>query len=93
MTGTEILEVMLLLDARLARPAAGWKLEVRAKMCDTRRGVPSGSRRIDQGTVFESPALLPGDLFINYRNCETEFAFRLSSDIAGVQPIFRSRGN
>ena len=35
-----------------------------------------------EGTVFESPALLPGDLFMISRNCEFEFAFRLSSDIA-----------
>ena len=32
------------------------------------------------GTVFQSPAELPAPLFINYRNCECEFAFELAAD-------------
>ncbi len=74
---------MLLLDARLARPAAGWKIGGASEDVRRAENCPSPAPgRLYEGTVFESPALLPGDLFINYRNCETEFAFRLSSDIA-----------
>jgi 2-keto-4-pentenoate hydratase len=45
-------------------------------------GLPSPSPgRLYRGRVFSSPARLAAELFINYRNVECEFAFRLAAPL------------
>jgi 2-keto-4-pentenoate hydratase len=77
-----ILQVIVQLDARLARSHVGWKIGGASEDVRRAESCPSPAPgRLYAGTVFESPALLPRELFINYRNCESEFAFRLSADL------------
>jgi 2-keto-4-pentenoate hydratase len=40
------------------------------------------SGRLFDGHVHTTPADLPAKLFTTFRNCETEFAFRLAHDLA-----------
>jgi 2-oxo-hept-3-ene-1,7-dioate hydratase len=76
-----VIKVILALDERLGRPAAGWKIGAASEEIRRAEGLPSPSPGlIYQGTVFPSGSLLPPELFINYRNCECEFAFQLALD-------------
>jgi 2-keto-4-pentenoate hydratase len=73
-----VMNVLLRLDERLGRPAVGWKIGAASKEVQVSEGLPGPSPgRIYRGTVFQSPAALPPELFINYRNVECELAFRL----------------
>jgi 2-keto-4-pentenoate hydratase len=70
--------VALALDERLGWEPAGWKIGAASNEIRMSEGLPGASPgRIYRPTVFESPARLPARLFINYRNVECEFAFRL----------------
>jgi len=69
-------------NAQLAWPAAGWKVGAAAKEIQEAEGVPEPMPgRLSQKGVYASPARLPGELFINYRCSECEFAFRLGADL------------
>jgi 2-keto-4-pentenoate hydratase len=73
--------VLLAVDRGLGLAGAGWKIGAASE--DVRRAerLPSPSPGvIYPGTIFPSDALLPAALFINYRCCECEFAFRLNLD-------------
>src|SRR5947209_1973707 len=74
--------VLLRLDERLGRPGAGWKIGAASQEVRQSEGLPGPCPgRIYAGTVFPSPAALPPELFINYRNVECELAFRLTDPI------------
>ena len=76
-----VLRVMLALDQRRGRAGAGWKIGAASEDVRRAEGVPGPSPGIIyRDTIFPSGTLLPPDLFINYRNCEREFAFQLSLD-------------
>jgi 2-keto-4-pentenoate hydratase len=77
-----VLEVVLRLEDRLGYPAAGWKIGAASEEVRRSEGLPSPAPgRIYAHTVHRSPARLAPDSFINYRNCECEFAFRLARDL------------
>jgi 2-keto-4-pentenoate hydratase len=76
-----VVAVFLALEDRAPGRRAGWKIGAAADEIRRAEGVPSPSPgRIYGHTVFTSPAELPSGLFINYRNCECEFAFELGVD-------------
>ncbi len=97
-----VVRVLLGLDAALGRPGAGWKIGAASEEIRRAEGLPSPSPgRIYGGTIFDSGAQLGPELFINYRNCECEFAFELGMDFpardepyteadaaAGVESLF-----
>jgi 2-keto-4-pentenoate hydratase len=99
---TSVVRVVLALDERLAWEGCGWKIGAAAEEIRRAEGVPCPSPgRIYHRGVFASPAKLPRALFINYRNCECEFAFELGVDFpvrdrawteadarAGVESLF-----
>jgi 2-keto-4-pentenoate hydratase len=77
-----VMKVSLLLDRRLGRAPAGWKIGAASEEVRRSEGLPGPAPgRLYRDAVFESPARLPADLFINYRNVECEFAFRLADAI------------
>ena len=76
-----VVQVMLALDQRPGRPGGGWKIGGASEEIRRAEGVPSPSPGIIyRDTIFASGTLLPPELFINYRNCESEFAFQVSLD-------------
>ncbi len=75
--------VGLLLDQRIGRAPAGWKIGAASEDIRRAEGLPGPvPGRIYLDTVFRSPATLPASLFINYRNVECELAFRLGEAVA-----------
>ena len=73
--------VSLALDARRGLRGVGWKIGAASQDIRRAEGVPGPSPgRIYDGTVFPSGASLGPEFFINYRNIECEFAFRLGLD-------------
>jgi 2-keto-4-pentenoate hydratase len=73
--------VALALDKRLGWEACGWKIGAASEEIRRSEGVPSPSAgRIYRRGRYLSPARLPAELFVNYRNCECEFAFELGVD-------------
>lgn len=76
-----VIKVLLALDQLTGRPTAGWKIGAASAEIRQAEGLPGPSPGlIYQGTVFPSGAELPPELFVNYRNCECEFAFELAAD-------------
>ena len=76
-----VIKVLLALDELTGRAPAGWKIGAASAEIRQAEGLPGPSPGvIYAGTVFPSGAELPPELFINYRNCECEFAFELSAD-------------
>ena len=77
------MQVSLDLHTRLGWTPAGWKIGAASEEVRRSEGLPGPAPgRIYGKTVFESPARLPAALFINYRNVECEFAFRLGEPIS-----------
>lgn len=73
--------VVLALDERLGWESAGWKVGAASAEVRHAEGLPSPTPgRIYKHAVFSSGAGLAPELFINYRNCECEFAFELGLD-------------
>ena len=89
-----VVQVVLQLDERLGRAPAGWKIGAASEEIRRAEGLPGPSPgRIYLDTVFRSPAVLPGALFINFRNVECEFAFRLGDGIpAARRAVHRGGG-
>ncbi len=83
-----VVRVILALDERLGWEGCGWKIGAAAADIRAAEGVPSPSPgRIYRHGVRRSPARLPAELFVNYRCCESEFAFELGVDFpAREQP-------
>jgi 2-oxo-3-hexenedioate decarboxylase/2-keto-4-pentenoate hydratase len=78
-----VVQVVLRLDERLGRAPAGWKIGAASEEIRRAEGLPGPSPgRIYLDTVFTSPAALPAELFINFRNVECELAFRLGRGFA-----------
>jgi 2-keto-4-pentenoate hydratase len=78
-----VMQVSLLLDKRLGWEPAGWKIGAASEEVRRAEGLPGPAPgRVYRNTIFESPARLPRSLFINYRNAECEFAFRLAEQIS-----------
>jgi 2-keto-4-pentenoate hydratase len=77
-----LMTIVFRLDARLGWAPAGWKIGAASAEVRQAEGLPSPAPgRLHRRGVFESPAILPKFLFINYRNSECEFAFRLGADL------------
>jgi 2-keto-4-pentenoate hydratase len=73
-----VTRVALELADRLGTDPAGWKIGAASEEVRRAEGLPGASPgRIYRATVRSSPASLGSELFINYRNVECEFAFRL----------------
>jgi 2-keto-4-pentenoate hydratase len=73
--------VLLKLDKSLGRTGKGWKIGAASQEIRQAEGLPSPSPgRIYEGTIFPSGSTLGPELFVNYRNCECEFAFQLGMD-------------
>ncbi len=77
-----VMTVVLRLNARLGWEPAGWKIGAASAEVQAAEGLPGPAPgRLHRHGVYKSPARLPRTLFINYRNSECEFAFRLGSDL------------
>ena len=77
-----VTKVALDLDLRLGWDPIGWKIGAASNEIRESEGLPGAAPgRIYRSTVFTSPASLGPELFINYRNVECEFAFRLAHDL------------
>jgi len=73
-----VTSVMLALDSKLGWESVGWKVGAASEEVRCSEGLPSPiPGRLYRRGLFPSGSVLPTDLFINYRNCEAEFAFRL----------------
>jgi 2-keto-4-pentenoate hydratase len=84
-----VVRVILALDERVGWEGCGWKVGAAAEDIRRAEGVPSPSPgRIYRRGVFASPAVLPAELFINYRCCECEFAFELGMDFPARERPF-----
>ena len=81
---TSVTRVSLALVDRLGRlgwEGYGWKIGAASEVIRRAEGVPSPSAgRIHRRGLASSPGTLPAELFVNYRNCECEFAFELGVD-------------
>jgi 2-keto-4-pentenoate hydratase len=76
-----VMSVVLALDERRGRRGVGWKIGAASQDIRRAEGLPGPSPgRIYEGTVFSTGASLGPEYFINYRNIECEFAFRLGLD-------------
>jgi 2-keto-4-pentenoate hydratase len=76
-----VMSVVMKLDERRGRRGVGWKIGAASQDIRRAEGLPGPSPgRIYEGTVFSSGASLGPEYFINYRNIECEFAFRLGLD-------------
>jgi len=91
-----VVRVLLAVDKRLCSSAggpgagglagaglagAGWKIGAASEEIRRAEGLPSPSPGIIYAhTIFPGGALLPAELFINFRCCECEFAFQLGRD-------------
>lgn len=76
-----VARVALALDDRLGWETCGWKIGAASEEIRRSEGVPSPSAgRLYNHGLSSSPARLPPELFVNYRNCECEFAFELGVD-------------
>jgi 2-keto-4-pentenoate hydratase len=77
-----LMTVVFRLNDRLGWEPAGWKIGAASAEVRQAEGLPSPAPgRLHRRGVRESPATLPASLFINYRNSECEFAFRLGENL------------
>jgi 2-keto-4-pentenoate hydratase len=76
-----VVRVVLALDERVGWEGCGWKIGAASAEIRRAEGVPGPSPgRIYRRGVHQSPAVLARELFVNYRNCECEFAFEVGVD-------------
>lgn len=81
-----VVAVLLMVDDELRRrgtglAGAGWKIGAASEEIRRAERLPSPSPGIIYAhTIFPNGARLPAGLFINYRCCECEFAFRMGRD-------------
>jgi 2-keto-4-pentenoate hydratase len=78
-----VVKVVIGVDKRLGLAGAGWKIGAASEEIRRAEQLPSPSPgRIYGHTIFQSGAQLGPELFINYRNCECEYAFELGLEFA-----------
>src|ERR1700742_4422047 len=78
---TSVEQVLFELERRLGWTPAGWKVGAASMEVRRAENIPSPSPgRIYRHAVFDSPAALEPELFVNYRLCECEFSFELGAD-------------
>jgi 2-keto-4-pentenoate hydratase len=69
------------LETALGWHAVGWKVGAASMEVRRAENIPSPSPgRIFEHAIFQSPATIGPEFFVNYRLCETEFAFELGTD-------------
>jgi 2-keto-4-pentenoate hydratase len=74
-------EVMLNLEIALGWKPAGWKVGAASMAVRIAENLPNPSPgRLFERSIFQSPATISPEFFINYRVCESEFAFQLCKD-------------
>ena len=74
-------EVLLNLEYALGWETGGWKIGAASMAVREAENMPSPSPgRIFEHAIHESPAKLGPEFFVNYRLCETEFAFEMNLD-------------
>ncbi len=74
-------QVLLKLEDSLGWKAAGWKVGAASMEVRRAENIPSPSPgRIFERAIFQSPASIGAEFFVNYRLCECEFAFELGDD-------------
>lgn len=74
-------DVLLGLEYELGWEGAGWKVGAASLEIRAAENIPSPSPgRLFKKSLFESPAVVPSEHFVNYRLCEFEFAFQLNLD-------------
>lgn len=77
-----VMRVLLGLEARLPGTPAGWKIGAASEQVRQAELIPEPTPgRLYTEAVSGSPARLGPEYFINYRNVECEFAFRLGADL------------
>lgn len=78
---TSVESVLLQLERALWWQPAGWKVGAASMEVRHAENMPNPAPgRIYQRSVFQSPARIGPEFFVNYRLCECEFAFELASD-------------
>ncbi|MEV4622369.1 hypothetical protein AB0J74_27095 [Asanoa sp. NPDC049573] len=74
-------DVLLRLDKALGWTTAGWKVGAASMAVRRAENIPSPSPgHLFAHSIFDSPAQIGPEYFVNYRLCETEFAFALGAD-------------
>lgn len=76
--------------AGLGETPVGWKIGATDAAIRVREGFDEPvAGRLFVGHVHAAPAELPAVLFTTFRNCETEFAFRLAQDLPPRPEAYR----
>jgi len=76
-----VVAVLLAVDEELGLAGVRWKVGAASDEIRRAERLPSPSPGVIYAhTIFPNGARLPAELFINYRCCECEFAFRLARD-------------
>lgn len=76
-----VADTVLALDEALGWDGAGWKVGAAGKEVQSAEGVPGPSPgRLFRRGLVSSGDVVPAELFVNYRECECEFAFRMAAD-------------
>jgi 2-keto-4-pentenoate hydratase len=74
-------QVLLGLDTALGWHPVGWKVGAASMEVRRAENIPSPSPgRIFEHAIFDSPATIGPEYFVNYRLCECEFAIELGAD-------------
>lgn len=75
--------VLLALEDRISPYGGGWKVGAASEEVRRTEGLPHPAPgRIDRRKIFQSGVELGPEHFINFRNCESEFAFELGVDFS-----------
>lgn len=78
---SSVVRVLVALFDQVEGTPAGWKIGAASEEIRRAEGLPEPSPgRIYRETMFESGSTIPEDLFVNYRNCECEYAFQVGLD-------------
>ncbi len=76
-----VADTVLALDESLGWVGAGWKVGAASKEVQRAERVPGPSPgRLFERSLVSSGDAVPAELFVNYRLCECEFAFRIAAD-------------
>jgi len=77
-----VMSVIDKVNEQLSWPSAGWKIGAASKEIQRIEQVPYPCPgQMARCRVFSSPARLPREAFIRYRECECEYAFRMRVEL------------